>query len=415
MAISSNFPTTRPSLILDFQKSEVVDPRITFTRTSSATRFNQYGVLETVANNVPRIDFNPTTLLCNGLLIEEQRTNLLLQSQNFLTTWATAGSGSPSVTINTAVSPNGTTDADTVSGTGSNSDRVQQTVTIAASTKYVLSFFVKNISATQSKFHINCPNSGITDSETYIDWSGSTITGFTTNGGSAVGVAIVYPNNWYRVYFVFTTNASDAGTATVRFYPNGVGADGTSKSVYLWGAQLEAGASITSYILTAAATVTRQAEFASMTGTNFSSWYNPLEGTLYVESSSAMANATFPRFTTISDNTINESIRISGSGDTLFGGGRVDDGGASQASLLLFPVLPNIKYKHALAYKANDFAYIANSTTSITHDTSGTVPTVDRIHIGSDNYGAQLNGHVLKVSYYPSRLSNTQLTALTRT
>lgn len=72
---TSNRNSIRPSLNLDFARSQTVDPRITFTRASSATYFNSQGVLTTAATNIPRIDYNPATGTCNGLLIEESRTN----------------------------------------------------------------------------------------------------------------------------------------------------------------------------------------------------------------------------------------------------------------------------------------------------------------------------------------------------
>lgn len=68
------------SLDLRFAGAEVLDPRVTFTRASNATRINSAGVLELVSTNGPRFDYDPVTLQPRGLLIEEQRTNLLLQS-----------------------------------------------------------------------------------------------------------------------------------------------------------------------------------------------------------------------------------------------------------------------------------------------------------------------------------------------
>jgi len=71
-----------PKLALDFTTANL-DPRITFTRSgSTATRVNSSGYIEAVAANIPRFDFNPTTLVCNGLLIEDSRTNICLQSED---------------------------------------------------------------------------------------------------------------------------------------------------------------------------------------------------------------------------------------------------------------------------------------------------------------------------------------------
>lgn len=78
--VANNLPATKPTLILDFANSQSVDPRITFTRASTATRVNSKGLIEVVPSGVPRIDYDPVTGECKGLLIEEARVNQLLNS-----------------------------------------------------------------------------------------------------------------------------------------------------------------------------------------------------------------------------------------------------------------------------------------------------------------------------------------------
>jgi hypothetical protein len=78
-------PTIRPSLLLDFANSKSLDPRITFARASTATRVNERGLIEVVSANVPRFDHDPVNLECKGLLIEEQRSNILLNSETLAT------------------------------------------------------------------------------------------------------------------------------------------------------------------------------------------------------------------------------------------------------------------------------------------------------------------------------------------
>ena len=62
MALTNDYPTIRPSLLLDFARSRALDPRITFTRATIATRVNEDGLVETVGSGVPRFDFDPVTL-----------------------------------------------------------------------------------------------------------------------------------------------------------------------------------------------------------------------------------------------------------------------------------------------------------------------------------------------------------------
>jgi hypothetical protein len=79
------------SLDLSFTQPTMLDPRVTFTRASTATYFNSVGTMQTAAVNAPRWDYNPSTLVLNGLLLEEQRINVLLNS-------ATLGTQSVTVT-----------------------------------------------------------------------------------------------------------------------------------------------------------------------------------------------------------------------------------------------------------------------------------------------------------------------------
>ena len=79
------------TLNLDFMTPGTLDPRITFTRASTGTYFDSAGTMQTAAINAPRWDYDPVTLQSRGLLLEDQRTNLLLNS-------ATLGTQSVAVT-----------------------------------------------------------------------------------------------------------------------------------------------------------------------------------------------------------------------------------------------------------------------------------------------------------------------------
>ena len=135
-SLVENYPTIRPTLNLDFVNSDMVDPRVTFTRTSTATYHDAKGVLQTVPANVPRIDYDPMTGECKGLLIEEQRVRL-----NFVSAAPTVAESITVTAVAHTVSfyGNGSialsgAHTETVSGTGASPTRTTLTFTPTSGT-----------------------------------------------------------------------------------------------------------------------------------------------------------------------------------------------------------------------------------------------------------------------------------------
>ena len=127
---------TRPAgvaLDLDFMTPGALDPRITFTRASTATYIDAAGTMQTAAINAPRWDYDPVSLQLRGLLLEDTRTNLLLNS-------ATLGTQSVAVTAQAYTLSFYGTGTVTKSGTatgalvGTGPQRVTQTFTPTAGT-----------------------------------------------------------------------------------------------------------------------------------------------------------------------------------------------------------------------------------------------------------------------------------------
>ena len=400
-----------PSLLLDFTNTETLDPRITFTRVSSGTRFNSSGVLVTMGNNEPRFNYNPVTLVSNGLLIEEQRTNLTTYSEQFdnaawLKTEAT-------VTANSTVAPDGTTTADLyITNAIINVEHyVFQTWTALASTAYTASVYAKANSGSVISLQFRVASVWPNSTTIGVEFNLSTGTGAILNGNPSPTFSIAsVGGGWYRCSITATT--ASGGTPQFRIQTNDNGG-----SIYIWGAQLEAGAFPTSYIPTVAAQVTRSADAASMTGTNFSSWYAADQGTLYAEFFSGVTDAVTASdgagrgAAAISDGTTSNRMRIAQDLRTF----SVAVAGAVQASIL--PVntgAANTTYQFAGAYKVNDFNACRNGTTG-TADTSGSIPVVNQIEFGRSTGagGGNLNGTIKKIAYYPIRVTNAQLQALT--
>ena len=86
-------------------------PGFTFTRASTAWGFGSNGYLQSFSSNTPRLVYDPVTLASLGILVEEARTNLCLQSQNFATSWSTSNT---TVSTDSTTSPDGTSNADTI-------------------------------------------------------------------------------------------------------------------------------------------------------------------------------------------------------------------------------------------------------------------------------------------------------------
>jgi hypothetical protein len=182
-------------------------------------------------------------------------------------------------------------------------------------------------------------------------------------------------------------------------------------SVFLYGAQLEAGAFASSYIPTVASTVTRAADIAVMTGTNFSSWYNQSEGTMVASwsTTSVVVPITLGVFG-VSDGSSNERIQIRRVPLANAAGFIAVDGGVTQY-VDQITASSGINTS-ALAYKVNDFIG-ANNGTLGTADISGTLPTPTQAEIGFSPGLTYLNGYLRHINYYATRITNAQLQALT--
>lgn len=170
----------------------------------------------------------------------------------------------------------------------------------------------------------------------------------------------------------------------------------------------------TSYIKTTSASVTRNADAASMTGVNFSSWYRADEGTLYAETLLTRAPSSLNNILTVSDNTsINFiDLRYRSVGTV---GAQVGTNSVTQVNNTtgLSPSA-NQPVKDAFAFATNNTAESINGA-SVISDTSVILPVVSRFYIGAsqDGLSAYLNGTIKKIAYYPKRLTNAELQGLT--
>lgn len=421
MSVRNLYPQQRPTLNLNFAQSKILDPRITFTRTSTATRTNELGLVEVVPTNAPRFDhrYENGVVKSLGLLVEESRQNFLLRSEDFTTTWTNFNSTDAS---NTAIAPNGTTTADTlISNVGVTDGLLRQDVSgLADNTTYTLSVFLKTAGLVSVSLQFYNKANTFHGSKT-LNLSTGILSGSDFVGTSSV---VSYGNGWYRLILTNLGSGTGATTPNVRIISLSTG-DGTS-GIYIWGAQLEAGSFATSYIPTGASTVTRNPDNVSMTGENFLDWYNPTEGTVYADTRMVgVQTGRYDRLWAITNSNLNlEGISIFVAGPAGVSGGYVSSititnsateqiGGTLVESAITTPNL-----RSAFAFKQNDCASAYNRqqrfVDSIVDLSSFTTP-LDRLLIGQPQ---RFQGYscmtISKLTYYPVRLTNTQLQSLTK-
>ena len=365
--------------------SSLCDVAIWGAQLEEGTTASPYIPTTNLPSAAPRFDHDPETGESLGLLIEESRTNLLTYSEDFTdATWLKEGNGgvasAPVVTPNAAASPDGQMTADRIQfnlnggTTISDVSQVRKTLVTTAGT-HTVSFYFRSFDGTSSY------------EMTYRDADG-------------LVHAMTVTGEWTRV--TRTTSNYPSGATTVGFALRGGSfADSDTADILVWGAQLEAGSYPTSYIPTSGSTVTRAADVAEITGSNFSSWYNQTEGTVFTE-----ADGEGSRIVGLNDGTDSNRQELFQSGNNVFcfqKNANVNEVNISIAA----------EDKSVFAYKANDYS-VTSSGGSVVTDTSATPPTVNQMSIGNwYNDTGQLNGTISRLTYYPYRLPDATLQEIT--
>ena len=357
-----------------------------FTRATSATRVNKDGLIETVGSNEPRIDFLNDS---NGaLLLEPQRTNLVTYSDDFSTFIGQSGGTGilPIITINNVISPDGTLNADKIvfnlggGTTASDQSLLYKSITIPTTTNYATSFWMKGDSGGE-EILIRSVN-------------GSTYTSFTLT------------TEWKRYYTI------EAGTAGVTYPEIGLrqgvlGTINSTATVYLYGAQLEAGSYPTSIINTSGSAVTRVAEICNNSGND--QVINSTEGVLYWNIITQDSNSSSKAISI--NNGINTILSIyfySSSINVIFNVNGVNQFYGN------FGLTIGQEYKVAVLYQENNFALYVNGVKRA-EDTNGSVPSVDtfdRLDL-SEVSVSNFYGNVKDVRLYNTALTDAELIELT--
>jgi hypothetical protein len=384
--------------------------------TSSLTT---YYPTTTAAYYAPRFDYNPSTLQPLGLLIEEARTNSIRNNTmvgavagtpgTFPTNWVIVGVSGTSASVVEVGTEDGISYIDIrVNGTPTSNSFVNiiTDTAIAASSgqTWAASAYVKlqagSLSNTSCLLEIREVNSG---------------GGFLANTGLTV-VPTSAALKTQRSSLSRTLN--NASTTNVRFLidlqtTNGAAVDITLR---IGLPQLELGAFATSVIPTTTTALTRNADVASMTGTNFSSWFNLPSGTVVVEWQLPVNSSDLNALFTIDGNAAlpTMAIRMGFNSGRRIRAYAQDSGGVFEYAVDAPVNAAGTTGKSAFAYRStNDFA-VCDGAGTVVSDTSGSIAdqTFTTAFIGR-NSGAYANGTIRRIAYYPTRLPDATLQALT--
>jgi len=399
---------------------------VTFTRASTGTYFNSAGTLTTAAINEARFDYNPSTLAAQGLLIEESRTNSI---RNNTMVGAVAGTPGTAPT-NWAVATTGGGVTREIVGTGTESGINYIDIRVSGTTTAALFFGIQTDGNTQvaalngqnwnSTFYVRLVAGSLTNITQvnhvikFNDAGGAPLT-FGTGGIVPTSAAL----NTQR--FSRLAAASNASTAFVaqllQIEANSGAAIDITLRIGL--PQLEQGAFATSVIPTTTTALTRSADVASVN--TLSPWFNSVTGTLYAEYNIpfALTAASGPRVATLQGAGgaavdelplfIVQATGKAASANAFTGGvnaGRIDASASFAA---------NTTTKATYAYASNDRAVTTGGSSPTTSTAAYTIPTITLMRLGSQDAAGSgnINGYLRRITYYPRRLANADLQAIT--
>lgn len=347
-----------------------------------------------------------TLIVRRGIRVEEQRTNLLLQSAagdaaiTFgIGAGVTKGAGAAGSGISGGVSRAGSVAKNSSTG------RAQQNAVVPAVTPHTASIFIRKPPSFNGEY---CAFGEAAESSGLVVFN--PFSGVIAATQSNVLAAKV--TDFGAFWRIEVARAVAGTTFAVAFYPfyNATGATtegsgiGSGYAHLVDGVQLELGSFATSTIRTTTAQVIRAADVPNVN--TLAPWFNPLEGLLVAR---VIRESISPSQTLValSGTSISTISLESGAGNPAQLRMRVSVDGVQVA----IPVAANSSaaytpIKMAAAYKKDFFSVSANGAPPA-EDTSGTVPVVTRLEIGSVNNAARLNGIIEDITYHP-RVQDTQ-------
>lgn len=391
----------------------------------------------TEAYYAPRFEYDPTTLVAKGLLLEGASTNLSTYSEDFSNAAWTKSGIAQTATAGTSPTNNNTATLIAENAGGFIKHSLERSITVTAGSIYTFSVFLKEPTSNSRRYACiqvadgsgtALRNTIVVDLQTGTV-TASGVTGAVTNASHNI---IKYPNGWYRVSISMTYVASPCyptvilsdiatlyGGANQPFYT----AAAPYKGLLVYGAQVELGLGASSYIPVGASAVARTEDRAYISGTNFSSWFTGgSTGTLLVEyyRSEKGSTAALPRTILATREAANQHFHLkhNTSETTVV----LADSAADKATA---SSLYSGRNRTAFTYNGASNAVVrlvTNGETITTAVTSNTTPAnATHLTLGypsitlptTSNAAAHLNSAISKIKYYPTVLADNVLQEIT--
>ena len=396
MTIKHLYPTVTPSLNLDFANSKKLDPRIDFQRASIGTYVGASGLIEYAAAGEARFDHDGDGNSL-GLLVEESRINYALYSES-PSNWgvfSSNGEALPTITPN-FLDPSGQMNAGRFQGVRAGTGLVRlvfpTSATLPNPHDVIYSVWLKSNTGANQNIRLFIP--------------------------VAATIVEVTPE-WKRFNCPVRTASSTSEYIALEM-------DGfTSQNcdILVWAPQLEVGTFPTSYIPTSGSTVTRAADVASITGSNFSSWYNQSESSFFSQYTPAAGYGEIKFWDGLGNNLNYWSTGANSTAGGVFNFLTRSNQGSTSGTFYRGRIEDSTNYgyviKHAAAIADNDFAcYTSSSSGDVNLNTGSAIPAtggylpplVDRLILTNNLTGVI---RLSRLTYYPQRLPDSVLQSLT--
>lgn len=379
------------------------DGDFTVSVDADATRVNADGLIESVAADQARLNYDPSNPQDPHLLLEPTRRNIVDYSEEF-DQWTAVASAT--VTTNQGTSPDGSNTSDKLTSGATNS-RVNKTFSYTNNSTMVFSVFVKNIDATNIKIGISDNITGVCNAT----FTFSTESISAANGGSWTNTSasfVDFGNGWYRLILISTKGAGSNLAPRIEFTESG-------KNVLVWGAQLEDDGSFgsvdypTSYIPTSGSAVTRTEDNVYNGGTD--SVFNLTEGTLFFDVEVFRPIDDAQRLISLSDGgSFNRILAIPKDTENQM---RYfcEIGGSQDDVTLAFSY--NTRQKIAIAYGGGNIKIYRNGSQQSSRTSGTTFTDLDRINFSDYDNNPKSTAKIYQTMYFNEKLSDSELATIT--